>query len=89
MKPMVLKFRYLPISSGNFCQITSNRKHSKSSCPQGHVGSNPTVSAKKDLRAHVRFQVFFFFAVFLGAAGQVLSRSSSCMVKLRCWGLLR
>ena len=32
---------------------------------------------------------FSFSLSFWGAAGQVLSRSSSCMVKLRCWGLLR
>lgn len=54
MKTIVLKFRYLPISSGNFCQITSNRKHSKSRRPgDRRQGSNPCCSAKP--RGQVNF----------------------------------
>ena len=36
-----------------------NELHSKCSCPQGHVGSNPTASAIKALRT-LCFQGFFF-----------------------------
>ena len=41
-----------------------NELDSKSSCPQGHVGSNPTVSAMK---APERLSFGAFFLLFCGA----------------------
>ena len=42
---------------------------SKSSCPQGHVGSNPTASATNPL-SHKGFKGFLF-CVLLGQRGQI------------------
>ena len=51
---------YPPLSSVIFSYLSSISIHSKSSCPQGHVGSNPTRSAMK-VPKRKRFGLFPYF----------------------------
>lgn len=57
-------FSHLPLSSVKFRQVRFWQLDSKCSCPQGHVGSNPTASTRLSLDALriLRFGFSFTFS---------------------------